>query len=245
MDNFDKLSSKPITTLPKHTLAEFKLLIIFSMLYMSIMLCNSILTNRYIGTDHFFVLGGSLTSPFFFIFGDIIAEIFGYRVTRQMIWWGFAWQTLFAVICQLVIMAPHPSFTKNPEAYSFVLGQLFYLDLCSFAAFVIANLVNAHIITRWKALVNGRIFFLRTIGASTISEALYSFIAIMMMEFGRIPTQNVYKLVLISYSIKLAYSLVFAGPASWLVAYIKKKIGVDIYDFPASFTPFKYKEGEM
>src|SRR3989338_2321068 len=121
MEMFKKPDIERTTTLSKHTLIEFRLLIIFSMLYMSIMLCNSILTNRYIGTDTFFVLGGTLTSPFFFIFGDIIAEIFGYRVTRQMIWWGFAWQTLFAIICQLVIMAPHPSFTKSPESYSFVL----------------------------------------------------------------------------------------------------------------------------
>lgn len=146
-------------------LDQFRLIIIFSMLYMSIMLCNSILTNRYIGTDEFFVLGGTLTSPFFFIFGDIIAEIFGYRVTRQMIWWGFAWQTLFAILCQLVIIAPHPSFTKSPESYSFVLGQLFWIDFSS-----------------------------------------------------------------------------FAGPATWLVGYIKRKTGIDVYDFPTSFTPFKYKK---
>ena len=36
----------------------YKVLIVLSMLYMNIMLLNAILTNRYIGTNSFFLLGG-------------------------------------------------------------------------------------------------------------------------------------------------------------------------------------------
>ena len=53
----------------------YKFLVIVSMLYMSIMLCNAILTNRYIGMDTLFVLGGTFTSPFIFLMDGVIAEI--------------------------------------------------------------------------------------------------------------------------------------------------------------------------
>ena len=65
------------------------------------MLCNAILTNRYIGGESLFVLGGTFTSPFVFILDDIIAEIYGYKITRAVILTGFFSQTLFIIIAIL------------------------------------------------------------------------------------------------------------------------------------------------
>src|SRR3989338_2501580 len=126
----------------------YKALITLSMLYMSIMLCNAVLTNRYIGTDAFFILGGTLTSPFVFILDDIIAEIYGYKITRTVILCGFVAQTLFALICQIVILTPHPSFFKEQVAYAHILGpSLLRIDISGFFAYIVANLANSYILT--------------------------------------------------------------------------------------------------
>lgn len=221
--------------------AGYKFLVLISMLYMSIMLCNAVLTNRYIGVDTLFVLGGTFTSPFVFILDDIIAEIYGYRITQSVILSGFAAQTLFALICLIAVASPHPTFFKEQSAYVHILGpSLLRIDISGFAAYIIANLVNSYIITRWKILLKGRHFWLRSLGSSTFSEALYSFLAIMMMEINSIPLHNVLKVILISYLIKVSYSVVLAGPANIFVNYIKKLTGIDVYDFPKNLTPFKY-----
>ena len=221
--------------------AGYKVLILISMLYMSIMIRNAILTNRYIGTDTFLILGGILTSPFIFILDDIVAEIYGYKITRFMIISGFASQTLFILICQLSVIATYPSIFKVQAAYAYILGpSLLRIDLSGFIAYIVANLINSYILTRWKILLKGRKFWLRSLGSSTFSEALYSFLAILLMELKSIPLNNVLKVIIISYLIKASYSLIFAGPANLLVNYIKKITGIDVYDFPKSFTPFKY-----
>jgi uncharacterized integral membrane protein (TIGR00697 family) len=235
--NTDSNHSMSVITNP----AGYKFLIIISMLYMSIMLCNAILTNRYIGVDTFFVLGGTFTSPFVFILDDIIAEVYGYKITQCIILSGFAAQTLFALICQMAVMAPSPSFFKEHIAYTYILGpSLLRINISGFVAYIIANLINSYIITRWKVLLKGRKFWLRSLGSSTFSEALYSFLAILMMELNSIPLNDVLKVVIISYLIKVTYSIIFAGPANLLVNYIKKQTGIDVYDFPKKFTPFKY-----
>jgi uncharacterized PurR-regulated membrane protein YhhQ (DUF165 family) len=82
------------------------------------MLGNAILTNRYIGTDTLFVLGGTFTSPLVFILDDIIAEIYGYRITQTVIITGYIVQTIFAFICALVLAAPAPSFFHEERAYT-------------------------------------------------------------------------------------------------------------------------------
>jgi len=44
--------------------------------------------------------------------------------------------------------------------------------------------------------------------------------------------------MLISYLIKASYSIILAAPANLLVNTIKKRTGIDVYDFPEKFTPF-------
>jgi queuosine precursor transporter len=223
----------------------FKVLVIFSMLYMSIMLCNAILTNRYIGINTIFVLGGTFTSPFVFIMDDIIAEIYGYKVAQCVILAGYTSQILFTLICQIVVVAPYPDFFKQNGVYSAILGSdLLRISLSGFAAYVIANLVNSYILTRWKVLLKGRHFWLRSLGSSTFSEALYSFMAILMMELKLIPLHQILQLAIISYTIKASYSVIFAGPANLLVNWIKNFTGIDVYDFPKTFTPFQYLKND-
>lgn len=230
---------KKLTTLT--TFTGYKVLVIMTMLYMSIMLCNAILTNRYIGSDALFVLGGTFTSPFIFILDDIIAEIYGYKITQSVIFTGFFAQTLFVIICQCVLMSPHPSFFQEQGAYNYVLGStLFRINISGFIAYIVANLLNSYILSRWKVLLKGRYFWLRSLGSSTFSEALYSLMAILMMELASIPLSSIFHVVILSFTIKVLYSILFAFPANTLVKYLKNITGIDVYDFPKKFTPFKY-----
>jgi len=217
-------------------------LVILSMTYMSIMLCNAVLTNRYIGNDALFILGGTLTSPFVFILDDIISEIYGYRMARNVILTGFAAQTMFAAICYFVSVSPHPDFFKQYDSYYNILGpSLLRINISGCAAYIIANLINSYMLARWKMLVKAKYFWLRSIGSSSFSEALYTILAIIMMELNSIPMTNIIRVVAISFIIKLTYTVIFAGPANLLTNYIKLKTGIDVYEFPTNFTPLKFK----
>ncbi|RAP36678.1 hypothetical protein B1207_07700 [Legionella quinlivanii] len=230
--------------LKKKTIVDssgYMVLVILGMLYVSIMICNAVLTNRYIGNDAVFVLGGSFTSPLIFILDNIIAEIYGYNLTRSMIYTAFVAQTFFVVICQIVLMTPHPEFFKEQNYYAHVLGySLVRINFSGLLAYIIANLVNSRILSRWKVLLKGKYFWLRSLGASIVAEVLYSFIAILMMELASIPFKHILKVVLLSFSIKAFYSVVLAAPANILVKYLKDYTGIDVYDFPNRFTPFVY-----
>lgn len=220
---------------------QYRVLALISMFYMCIMLCNAILTNRYIGTDTLFVLGGTFTSPLIFIFDDIITEIYGYKIARSVILTGFIAQSFFVIVCQLVLMTPSPSFFNAQDAYNYVLGSsLVRINISGFIAYIVANLTNSYVLSRWKILLKGRYFWLRSLGSSTFSEALYSFIAIIMMEISSIPLNNILKVASISFGIKACYSAFLALPVSYLVNFLKKLTGMDVYDLPQKFTPFEY-----
>lgn len=223
----------------------FKAISFISMIYVSIMICNSVLTNRYVGNDSFFILGGTLTSPFIFILDDIVAEIYGYKMARSMIVFGFVSQTIFSLICLSIVSAPHPSNLAHKAAFDYILGaSLLKIDLSGFFAYILANLLNSYIISRWKVLLKGKKFWMRSVGSSAVSEMVYSVIAIILMEFKKIPGSDLIKIISISYLIKVAYSTIFSGPANLLVNFLKKKTGIDVYDLPRKYTPF-YNKGEQ
>lgn len=225
--------------------SAYKTIIALSMIYVSIMIANAVLTNRYIGTDAIFILGGTLTSPLIFILDDIIAEIYGYKIACYVILIGFLSQTLFALICGIVVVAPAPDFFKEKATYQYVLGSsLMQINFSGWLAYIFANLANTYILTRWKVLLKGRKFWLRSIGSSMFSEGLYSFLAILMMEFNHIKLDKILQLALVSYSIKACYSLFFSFPANALVNFLKKLTNTDIYDIPKRFTPFHYFKEE-
>ena len=219
----------------------YNYLALLGMLYVSIMLFNAILTNRYIGSDLVFVLGGTFTSPFVFLIDNIIAEIYGFKVTINFIFFGIFSQTIFVVLCQLVLHAPAPDFFTNNAAYDQILGwSLLRIHVCGCVAYLLAILLNTKVLTQWKILLKGRKFWLRSLGSCTISELLYSFIAIMLMEIQAIPFLYILKVVTISYLIKILYNIVFIVPSQLLVNYIRKVTGIDVYDFNHKFTPSKY-----
>lgn len=219
----------------------YKYLAFLSMIYVCIMLFNAILTNRYIGNEQIFVLGGTFTSPLVFLIDNIIAEIYGFKVTRSIIFCGMAAQTLFVLLSQLVLLSPHPIFFTNNDSYEQILGwSLLRIHISGCFAYILAILFNTKILTRWKVLLKGRKYWLRSLGACTASELFYSLIAILLMEINSIPISSILKIVTLSYSIKMIYNVILVIPAQFLVNYIRRATGIDVYDFNHNFTPSKY-----
>lgn len=219
----------------------FKCLAFLSMLYLCIMLFNALLTNRYVGSASFFVLGGTLTSPLVFLIDNIIAEIYGFKITRSIIFFSLIVQTIFVILCQLVIQSPAPDFFHENNFYTKLLGgDLIRIHLSNCVAYVFAILINTKILTQWKVLLKGKKFWLRSIGSNTISEALYSLIAIILMEFQAIPLSQILRVLIISYSIKLLYSIILVYPLQIIINIIRNITGIDIYDFDYKFIPSKY-----
>ncbi len=221
--------------------SSYKCLAILSMLYICLMLFNSILTNRYIGSELIFVLGGTFTSPFVFLLDNIIAEIYGFNITRSIILSALATQSLFVLLCQLAIHAPYPHFLYNQQAYELLLGMpLVRIHLSTSLAYLLAILLNTKILTQWKVLLHGKKFWFRSLCTCTLSELFYSVIAIILMELQAIPVSYILRVMVISYLIKCSYNIIFLIPAQLVVSYIRQCTGIDVYDFDVLFTPSRY-----
>ena len=219
----------------------YQYLAYLSILYFCIMLFNAVLTNCYVGSNAIFVLGGTLTSPFVFLIDNIIAEIYGFKITKNIIICSIFAQTLFVLLCQIVLNLPHPDFFTNHNEFKHILGwSLVRIHASGCVAYLVAILFNTKVLTRWKVLLKGEKFWLRSLGSCAISEALYSFIAILLMEIQSIPLSNILQVMALSYSIKITYNIILVFPAQHIINRIRNKTGIDVYDFNHNFIPSKY-----
>jgi len=217
-----------------------KYLIILCMLNLTFMLCTGVLTHRFVEINHYwFTQGGTLIIPLWFITADLIAEIYGYTISKQLIWSGFICQLIFAYACNIIINLPYPNFWHDAPSYKIVLGSLTHTTISALLSYLIAGFLNIYFINKWKIMLKGKYFWIRSIGASAISEALFTFMAVFLIQFGKLPLDSMLKIAVVSYSLKLFYSIIFATPVNMIANYLKRVEKVEPYDYSLKFNPFK------
>ena len=87
---------------------QFKALTFLSMIYITSILAADVLIYKIMHFGSIVLTVGSFVTPFWFVTADIVAEIYGFRVTRRMIWSGIACGFLFTIICVTLINLPSP-----------------------------------------------------------------------------------------------------------------------------------------
>ena len=80
-----------------------KLLIPTSMLYLTLMLVCTVLLHKTVQIFNYETTAAALLAPLWFIASDIVAEVYGLKVARQLLWVGIFCQLLFTILCVLLI----------------------------------------------------------------------------------------------------------------------------------------------
>ena len=190
------------------------------MLYMTLITTVSVLSNI-ITIDGHITMAGTLVIPFWFILSDIITEIYGYKISRKVIWLAFFCHFIFSVLCTISIHLPPPAFWHEQSAYQLVLGNLIRINLSGLIAYIISGTLNIYLLTRWKFLLKGRYFWLRSFFASTIGELIYTVLAVVMIQYHRLTWGEMKSIIITSYSIKIFCTLCSTYPANLIVNFLK------------------------
>ena len=173
--------------------------------------------------------------PLSYIIGDILTEVYGYRQARAVIWLGF--------LCNLVAVAAiwvggfmtPASFWGGQEAYDSILGYTPRLLMASFAAYLLGELANSTILAKMKIWTQGRWLWSRTISSTIVGQGLDSAVFITLAFAGG--EVALVRLILTQWTAKVIYEAA-ATPLTYLVVgWIKRREGLDHYDYDTSFNP--------
>ncbi len=183
-----------------------------------------------------------LVFPISYIVNDLIAEVWGFKKARFIIWLGFILNFFVVIIFQLSIIIPANDFYPHQDAFAQVLGSTLRLTAASFVAFLLGSFVNAYVMSRMKILQKGKGFSIRAIVSTLAGELIDSLFFFTIAFAGLMPFENVLQLTFHIALLKTAYEIIVLPLTNYLVKRIKKIEGVDVYDVDISYNPFKIKD---
>ena len=195
-----------------------------------------------LGSSSVVLTAAAAIFPVSYILGDVLTEVYGYRIARGVIWLGFAANLL--VVMALVftgIFPGEPSLwtAEDQGAYDRILGQIPGILVASFVAYLFGEFSNSTVLALLKYKMQGRMLWVRTIGSTAVGQGLDSFIFI-FLAFGLFGDWSISALVTTSlgqWLFKLSYETL-ATPLTYLVVgYMKRKEQMDVTDAPRSLNP--------
>jgi len=157
-------------------------------------------------------------------------QVYGIRAARRVIWLGFACNLMALGAIQAAIHLPAADFwQENQSAYEDILGTTWRLFLASLAAYIVGELANAYVLAYMKGATGGRWLWTRTIGSTIVGEGLDSVIFITIAFAGT--GAALVNPIVTTWLIKVGWETLATPFTYWVVGYLKRTEGVDVYDF--------------
>ena len=190
--------------------------------------------------------GGTLLFPIAYVIGDLLTEVYGFRIARRAIWTGFIVMAISALFFFILRVLPPEGTWENyagTAAYDAILGGMSTggIVLASLSGYLVGEFFNSAVHSRIKVLMNGRLLWVRSIGSSLIGELLDSlvFVGIACLA-GVFPRELFVTLVLTNYILKMAVE-VLVTPFTYLFVWLLKKAeDLDVYDRGVKYNPFRF-----
>ena len=218
-------------------------LVIVIAVFITCLITANIIAVKVISLGPFTLPAAIFVFPISYIFGDVLTEVYGYRVARRVIWLGFACNLIFVFFAWIGQILPSASFWGDQQAYESILGYTPRLLAASFCGYLVGEFVNSFILARMKILTGGRWLWSRTIGSTILGQGFDTsiFITLAFIATGA----NVPTMILTHWIAKVLIEAIFTPVTYIIVNWLKHKEGVDTYDHRTKYNPLTLSEKEQ
>jgi uncharacterized integral membrane protein (TIGR00697 family) len=175
--------------------------------------------------------------PISYILGDVLTEVYGYVQARRVIWLGFLCNLLAVLAILIGNILPSASFWKGQSAYEQILGNTPRILVASFLAYLVGEFANSFVLAKMKIATKGRWLWTRTIGSTLVGQGLDSLVFITLAFIGTMPLGALYWVVVAQWLTKSVYEAVVTPLTYLVVNFLKRKEGIDVYDYDTKFNP--------
>ena len=141
----------------------------------------------------------------------------------------------------VVVALPPDAGWTGQAAYEQVFGQVPRIVFASICAFWAGEFVNAYVLARMKLWTGGKHLWARTIGSTIVGQGVDSLIFYPLAFFGAVgwTGPQVMQVLVTQWVLKVAWEVILTPVTYVVVAFLKAREGVDIFDEGTDFSPFK------
>ncbi len=211
-------------------------LVIITAVFVTSLITANVIAVKVVSLGSFFLPAAIFVFPLSYIFGDVLTEVYGYRVARRVIWLGFLCNLIFVFFVWVGQVLPPAPFWEGQQAYRSILGYTPRLLAASFLGYLVGEFANSIILARMKVMTRGRWLWSRTIGSTVVGQGLDSAIFITVAFIG---TPSFLPVIILYHWLAKTLIEALATPFTYTVVNsIKRKEAIDVYDRETNFNPF-------
>ena len=203
------------------------------------LIAANLLETKVIQVGSLTVTAGLLVFPISYIINDCIAEVWGFKKARLIIWSGFAMNFFVVGLGLIAVAIPAAPFWEGEEHFDFVFGMAPRIVAASLMAFLVGSFLNAYVMSKMKIASQGRNFSARVILSTIVGETADSLIFFPIAFGGIIAWKELLIMMGLQIVLKSMYEVIILPVTIRVVKVIKKVDGSDVYDTNISYNVLK------
>ena len=215
---------------------------LLGILFSVCLIAANLLETKVIQVGSLTVTAGLLVFPISYIINDCIAEVWGFKKARLIIWSGFAMNFFVVALGLIAVAIPAAPFWEGEEHFNFVFGMAPRIVAASLMAFLVGSFLNAYVMSKMKVASQGRNFSARAIWSTVVGETADSLIFFPVAFGGVIAWKELLIMMGIQIVLKSMYEVIILPVTIRVVKAIKKIDGSDVYDTNISYNVLKVKD---
>ncbi len=167
---------------------------------------------------------GTIVFPFVYMLGDVLTEIWGFRIAKRVIWLTFACGLIFIAATSLGLLIPAPEYqTQITSAYRSIFCGVPRIVVASLIAFLAGELSNAWVMAKIKELTQGRWLWMRTMGSSVVGYLLDNGLFVLLAFAGVTPLRDLLSMLMVQFILKMAMEALLSTPMAYGVIYLLRR----------------------
>jgi uncharacterized integral membrane protein (TIGR00697 family) len=223
-----------------HANFNYNYLLGVAMLYMMFMILSGITIYKTVKISLLMIPAGVLVTPFIYSLSNITSEVYGYAVARNMMWWFIFSSTIFTSFSYILINMPSPSNFTNQSSFNLILGSMPYVYFAGIIGSIIGISFNNIIVSKFKIIMEGKRYWLRSIFATAGGEIIYNLIAYPIMFINRVSMHDFsYILICVSF-LKVIITAIVWPFECYFASYLKRKEKINIFDYNMKYHIFRF-----
>lgn len=219
---------------------DYRYLYFFMMLFITIFIVCDTTAFRMTTFFSTSVPTSGMIIPIVFALGDLISEVYGYSISRKLIWNNLVCQFIFGILITLALKFPSPPGDNFNYHYNLAFQHIIRTNITSCLSVTSGMFVNAFLMSKFKIWMNGKRFWVRTIISSSISEFVLCFVAYSTLYMGLKNVYEIWKIIIVVWYYKLLFSVCVAPFVTILSDFFKSLEKSDVYDYHIKYNPFMY-----
>lgn len=206
------------------------------------LIAANLLETKVIQVGSITVTAGLLVFPISYIINDCIAEVWGFKKARLIIWSGFAMNFFVVALGLIAVALPAAPFWEGEQHFDFVFGMAPRIVVASLLAFLVGSFLNAYVMSKMKVASGGRNFSARAIWSTVVGETADSLIFFPIAFGGLIAWPELLVMMGTQIVLKSLYEVIILPITIRVVKAVKRIDGSDVYDTDISYSVLKVKD---